>query len=240
MPQHSDSLNASWPGHPYVLDGILCLFGALSLAFLIGLTEEFYNHDAAGDDSSRKQLAPVFAFVAFAQACDLADRFWRLCCIFVFIGESDTGLIEWKRDDLGVTWSCGCLEADDDRCIADDESFKCPKYLWRGHDNHDGGGQAPSWWKHRSELPLQSVKRGNGEYRIAKTRQISSMAIIEDLDQTPRASVSNSRVGWADVADEANRDSEYDDEDHSARWERQRWVFVDECEQNCVFVWDEA
>ena len=230
MSQQCKVQNANWAGLPYVVDGILCLFGAVSLGFLIGLTEEFH-HQGAGGDAHRKQLAPVLVFVAFAQACELADRIWRLCCRAVTKAEFDKGKEDRKRDNLSVAVLCGCLE----ECFADDE--KSPRGFGSSDDNEidqDEGCHAPARVRYRCELPLQSVKRGRGEYRIAKVRQVSSVAVTEDLDPTPRASEFNRTVSSAYIAYEADRDTDFEDEGSETAMARPGWTFVDECDGDGV------
>ena len=239
MPQQSKVGNASWSGLPYILDGILCLFGVISLGFLIGLTEEFHRHGAAGDDR-RKQLAPVLGFVAFAQACELADRIWRICCRAVTRVDSDEVKVVPQRRDPSQTVPCGCVEFDE-QCFADDE--KSPQPLTFGNETHihqDERHAAPAWGRYRCELSLQTVKRGRGEYHVAKVRQNSSVAVIEDLHLTPRASESGTRMRSVDIAYDADCDSVSDNGDHPIESAGPGWVLVDECNSVGLFSWDEA
>ena len=248
MPDQFEPRGASWSGLPYLVDGILCLFGAVSLAFLIGLTEEFHQHGTAGNESG-KQLASVLGFVALAQACELADRIWRLCCCCTPVTRSDVGraVVDTtsKSEGLrGVAVPCGCLEAADDgeECFADDE--KSPERLcFVGGDNrvdHDeGAGRAPARGRYRCELPLQAVKRARGEYRVAKVRQVASVAVIEDLDLIPKAAESNGRVGSAEVAYDADCDSDSNNIALPTVSTGSGRVFVDKCDGEGLFVWNE-
>ena len=239
MPQQSKPETSQQPALTTLFDGVLCLFSALSLGFLIGLTTKFYHNGTAGDKEA-VQIASMLGFVAFAQACEFADKVWRLCCTPVMKAGPDKAKKTQRRDDMTIAIPCPCLD-EYGECFADDEQSPDDAITDSGERVCDGkDDDLPIWWKRRSELPLQAVNRGTGELRVETAHLYPSVAMIEDADPTPRASKLNAGSPWSGTVDAGGYDADCDEESRCAGQGRPSWLLVDECDGDGMFLWEEA